>query len=130
MHLLLFDFLKSLPNDGTFDQVASVKRCLTKCQISGKSFGYDLSAATDRLPVRLQVEIISTFLGEEYAHAWKTLLVNRVYTLDHKDYGKHSLTYKVGQPMGALSSWAMLAVTHHLILQLAYRRSGIGNPDL
>jgi hypothetical protein len=29
--------------------------------------------------------------------------------------------YAVGQPMGALSSWAMLAVTHHLIVQWAYR---------
>lgn len=29
--------------------------------------------------------------------------------------------YSVGQPMGALSSWAMLAVTHHLLVQLAYR---------
>jgi len=25
--------------------------------------------------------------------------------------------------MGALSSWAMLALTHHLIVQLAYQRS-------
>jgi hypothetical protein len=27
--------------------------------------------------------------------------------------------------MGALSSWAMLALTHHLVVQLAYRQSGI-----
>jgi hypothetical protein len=27
--------------------------------------------------------------------------------------------YAVGQPMGALSSWAMLAITHHYILQYA-----------
>lgn len=33
------------------------------------------------------------------------------------------LTYSVGQPMGALSSFAMLAVTHHFIVQLAYRRA-------
>lgn len=28
-----------------------------------------------------------------------------------------SIRYAVGQPMGALSSWAMLALTHHFILQ-------------
>lgn len=28
--------------------------------------------------------------------------------------------YSVGQPMGALSSWAMLALTHHFIVQWAY----------
>lgn len=29
------------------------------------------------------------------------------------------LYYGAGQPMGALTSWAMLAVTHHMIVQLA-----------
>lgn len=33
------------------------------------------------------------------------------------------LTYTVGQPMGALSSWAMLATTHHFIVQIAYQLS-------
>jgi hypothetical protein len=33
--------------------------------------------------------------------------------------------------MGALSSWAMLAVTHHLLAQLAaWRSRSVGNPDL
>jgi hypothetical protein len=33
------------------------------------------------------------------------------------------LRYSVGQPMGALSSFNMLAVTHHYLVQLAYIRS-------
>lgn len=32
--------------------------------------------------------------------------------------------YSVGQPMGALSSWAMLAVTHHLIVQMCAKELG------
>lgn len=28
-----------------------------------------------------------------------------------------TVRYAVGQPMGALSSWAMLALTHHFIVQ-------------
>jgi hypothetical protein len=35
-----------------------------------------------------------------------------------------SLTYAVGQPMGALSSWALLALTHHFIIQFAAYRVG------
>lgn len=31
-----------------------------------------------------------------------------------------SVRYSVGQPMGALSSWAMLALTHHFIVQWSY----------
>jgi len=33
--------------------------------------------------------------------------------------------YSVGQPMGALSSWAMLALTHHTLVQLAASRVGL-----
>lgn len=41
-----------------------------------------------------------------------------------------SLRYAVGQPMGALSSWAMLAVTHHLLTQLAAQKAGRTRPGL
>jgi hypothetical protein len=32
--------------------------------------------------------------------------------------------YAVGQPMGAYSSFPMLALTHHVIVQIAARRAG------
>lgn len=57
---MLFKILESLPNDATFNQGASVKRCFSKVKISGCSFGYDLSAATDRLPVLIQEAILAT----------------------------------------------------------------------
>jgi len=69
LHHYLFSFLRSLPNDGTFDQHASVKRCFEKSKVAGCSFGYDLSAATDRLPISIQVVILSTLLGAEAAEA-------------------------------------------------------------
>jgi len=69
LHEYLFDFLKSLPNDGTFDQHASVLRCVEKVKNTGQSYGYDLSAATDRLPIALQVSILSSLFGERYAEA-------------------------------------------------------------
>jgi len=34
----------------------------------------------------------------------------------------HCIKYAVGQPMGALSSWAMLALTHHFIVAWAAYR--------
>jgi hypothetical protein len=119
IHKFLFSILKSLPNDATFDQEGAVKRCFQKSKEYGCSFGYDLSAATDRLPISVQVKVLSYWLGKEAAEAWKELLVGRTYTLSHKEYGTHSVKYAVGQPMGALSSWAMLAICHHLIVQFA-----------
>jgi hypothetical protein len=41
----LFKVLRLLPNDGTFDQDASVTRCSEKASESGKAFSFDLSAA-------------------------------------------------------------------------------------
>jgi hypothetical protein len=60
LHLGLFKILRSLPNDGTFDQDASVTRCSIKAMQYGQAFSFDLSAATDRLPVRLTAAIIES----------------------------------------------------------------------
>jgi len=53
-------------------------------------------------------------------------MVARSFTFHHERYAPERLNlfYSVGQPMGALSSWAMLAVTHHFIVQYAARISG------
>jgi hypothetical protein len=62
IHDMLFKFLKTLPNDATFNQEAAVERCHNKCILTGCSFGYDLTAATDRLPISLQEEILEVIL--------------------------------------------------------------------
>jgi hypothetical protein len=124
LHEMLFSFLRKLPNDGTFDQHASVMRCMEKSTTTGKSFGYDLSAATDRLPIAIQVPILNTWLPG-LGDLWKRVLVSRAYLLKiPKNLGGplvHNLKYAVGQPMGALSSWGMLAVCHHCLAQMAAR---------
>lgn len=109
LHDALFAMLRSLPNDGTFDQEASFARCVAKAEQSKAAFGYDLSAATDRLPLRLQIRILSTLIGRKAAEAWGEILVGRGYRMP-PSAGKYGFTpgdriyYKVGQPMGALSS--------------------------
>ena len=65
------------------------------------------------------------------AEDWKKLLVDREYQVkipyprgfDIPDEIPEAVTYSVGQPMGALSSWAMLAMTHHAIVQWAALRA-------
>jgi hypothetical protein len=47
------------------------------------------------------------------------LLTKRPWFLDGQP-----IYYAVGQPMGALSSWAMLAISHHLLVQIAANRVG------
>lgn len=120
LHSCLSDVLKGLPNDGTFDQNASVERC--KAKGTKGSYSYDLSAATDRLPINIQKGIIDRLFGVEgLGDLWARLLVERDYAITKNDYGidPQKIRYSVGQPMGALSSWNMLALTHHLIVQWA-----------
>lgn len=63
IHAGIFAFLKSLPNDGTHDQELSFSRAQQKARESQQSFGYDLSAATDRLPISLQIDLVNTIFG-------------------------------------------------------------------
>lgn len=126
LHEWIFRVLRSIPTDGTFDQVAPVERLIKR--FVGKEWvaSYDLSAATDRLPVAIQVEILRPLLGDQLVNLWAFILVGRPYGLPKvaKSYnlGFTSVFYAVGQPMGALSSWAMLAMTHHALVQFAAMR--------
>lgn len=123
IHEYLFSILRHLPNDGTLDQSEAVNRCFEKSTKANCSYGYDLSAATDRLPLEIQKSVLSSLLGDKVADAWSSLLIDRDYTLKSQTYGLHTLRYAVGQPMGALSSFAMLALTHHLIVQWSARQA-------
>lgn len=130
LHLGLFWFLSILETDGTEDQLAPVHRLLGKGH--RRFWCYDLSAATDRLPISIQVVLLSQFVGKEMAELWKVILVERDYVLPKLDSTSYKwkeqlpklVRYSVGQPMGALSSWAMLALTHHVIVMMAAKRAG------
>jgi len=124
LHKWIFLRLRMLPTDGTFNQTAPVERLVKKFQEKGAWVAsYDLSAATDRLPLALQVRLLVPILGEKMVAHWANLLVSQPYGLPRvaKSYnlGFNSVVYAVGQPMGALSSWALLALTHHALVQLA-----------
>lgn len=59
--------------------------------------------------------LLERLLGETIAGAWYTLLSQRQF--DAK--GKSGIVYAAGQPMGALSSWAVFSLSHHVIVQMA-----------
>lgn len=124
LHKWIFLRLRKIPTDGTFNQTAPVERLIKRFQKEGTWVAsYDLSAATDRLPLALQVRLLVPILGEKMAANWANLLVSQPYGLPKvaKSYnlGFDRVVYAVGQPMGALSSWALLALTHHALVQMA-----------
>lgn len=117
LHKSIFRLLKTKECDGTFNQLAPLKRLMSNPQIGEKFSCFDLSSATDRIPVQVQVQILNAIGVDGYA--WQELLSFPYF------YKGEPVEYSVGQPMGAYSSWAMLALTHHLIVMLAASRLGI-----
>lgn len=149
LHEAIFRLLGWIRQDGTHDQVKPLRVLLRRQEglrnenrapgdrLTGwyrlgakypsktySLYSFDLTAATDRLPLVIQIALLVPVLGLELAQAWGTILVGRDYYIFLKDeYGVGELTpkrYSTGQPMGALSSWAMLALTHHCIVQWAW----------
>lgn len=60
LHSAIFSLLRRLPTDGTFDQEAPIKRLISLVGSSGQKFhSFDLSAATDRIPVDVQADILN-----------------------------------------------------------------------
>lgn len=117
LHDGLYQILSTIPMDGTFNQLGPIER-LRDLRPQSTLHSFDLSAATDRLPVALQVQVLQG-LGFHASGAWALLLTGREWWL-----GPKPVRYAVGQPMGAYSSWAMLALTHHLVVQVAAARAG------
>lgn len=140
LHRAIFKLLAAIPQDGTFDQLKPIY-LMKEWQARNRDsrgrelpvYSFDLSAATDRIPVILQKVLLSPFLTAWGAELWATLLVGRQYACPKKrmymKVGKRKVyqllctsgfvQYETGQPMGALSSWAMLAFVHHAFVQWA-----------
>lgn len=119
IHEFLMSWLKGLPNDGTSSHNLTALR-LKEWTRDREVVCSDLTTATDRIPVDLQERVLSYPLGPGLAASWKSLLVDR----DIDCQGK-PVRYAVGQPMGFLSSWAAMALTHHVIVRYSAILEGI-----
>lgn len=150
LHEGIFLLLEVIPQDGTHNQVKPLERLLRRQSLLRERrrrpgstlkrgttrgdavrarewglFSFDLSAATDRLPLVFQRWLLVPIIGERAAELWARLLTERLYLIPRRnDLGlpPGQVKYAAGQPMGALSSWAMLALTHHCIVQWAWFR--------
>ncbi|UHK03006.1 MAG: RNA-dependent RNA polymerase [Hangzhou mitovirus 7] len=116
LHASLFDLFRRIPTDLTHNQ-DGVRSLLSIPTIS--YYSIDLSAATDRFPVCLQETVLQMLIGKEKAGAWK-----RIMTRELKIPKGGTISYEVGQPMGAYSSWAVFTLCHHLVVQYSAQQAG------
>lgn len=118
IHDALFSILKKIPEDGTFNQEGPLKALLGRVAKDQMLYSFDLSAATDRLPITLQKDIMNLLIPDT-GFLWANLLADMNYAWKKEDKSIKHVRYAVGQPMGAYSSWPMLALTHHVIVKYA-----------
>jgi hypothetical protein len=122
LHDTIFHFLRLLSTDATHDQdeACRVIQAWTMHKESELN-SFDLTAATDRLPIGLQTDVLGVLLGKtNVAKNWSEMLIGRDYMTATNEF----IRYGTGAPMGAKSNWAMLALVHHLIIQDAASQAG------
>lgn len=111
----IFKLLKSLPQDRTFTQNPYLNK------VPGHKFhSLDLSSATDRFPIGVQRQLVSELTDPNFAYSWSRLMTGTPFTTPEGN----QLTYSVGQPMGARSSWAVFTLSHHMMVQYAAHKAG------
>jgi len=76
------------------------------------------------MPLALQKKVVASIIGRRKAGSWGDILTEWPYPCRERPDG---VKYRTGQPMGAYSSWNVMALTHHYIVRLAALRSGF--PD-
>lgn len=67
LHIYISDILRKIPNDGTASHDKAFDRVMARSKEFGCSYGYDLSAATDRLPIDLQIKLLSGLFDKQFA---------------------------------------------------------------
>lgn len=114
LHKAIFNNLPKIESDCTYGH-ESAAEWLKTLPKGTEVFSFDLTAATDRIPMwihrcvlretlvheqRVLIPLIEKILLREFSLSWD--MTKRV-------------TYNCGQPMGAYGSWALLAYSHHAI---------------
>jgi len=115
LHKGIMQLLSNMTSDGTYSH-ANVGK-FAKYKTSEKSFisCFDLSAATDRFPRRIQEVLLHELIKDrELSSALWTILTGRTFKVA---WSGENITYNCGQPMGAYGSWPLFALAHHLVVE-------------
>lgn len=132
VHDWMFKVLTLLPQDATFDQEGKVEDFAKR----GYEFiySYDLKSATDLIPLALYRALFRAVMPEKIVELWLDILVKRSFLVPKETLKKfpahpRRIFYGTGQPMGALTSWASMALVHHALVLYAALTAGVITPS-
>jgi hypothetical protein len=126
----IHNVLSSISNNleyksGHFDQDTAFESLFEKAKDTGFLGTCDLKSATDYLDINIQALIIDKIFNRLYelegvGDLWKQVISkNRAFTVHKHENPDFTCSYKVGQPMGAKSSWVAMHLTMVVIAMQA-----------
>ena len=123
LHEWVCDVLRRIPMDETFDQLRPARK------VKGMHiWSFDLTSATDRMPIGMSVSVLEALFGSEFALSWMLLMQRPLSSGKMRWSGRSPmwpLHFARGTPLGALSAWPVFALMHHLLVQFAAERAGL-----
>lgn len=120
LHEYLFRVLRKIPQDCTFNQGSFLDKL--SWDYKEPFYSVDLTAATDRFPIALIQQVLKGRFDDEYVHHWTNVMIGYPFYCPQE---KREISYSVGNPMGAYSSWNSFAVAHHYVMFYCCRKLGI-----
>jgi hypothetical protein len=115
IQISLYRTLQSISTDSTKDQDLGFSS-LIKESCGHPTYCFDLSSASDRIPAKMQKIRLELMSNLHVADSWFSVMTKRDFYV--KALGL-SVRWKVGQPLGLLSSFPSFALWHHDIVQFA-----------
>jgi len=112
LHNWLMEALGDLKTDGTFNQSAPLDRLVG----AKKIYSIDLKAATDRWPLLIQLDLLKSLFGHEFADEVGNLLGFTMFGVPlakslERTNDSLGFSFQVGQPLGYYSSWAFFIIS-------------------
>jgi hypothetical protein len=125
LHLWFMSALRSIPSDGTFNQLKPLY-ALRDLKIKNL-YSFDLTSATDRFPIFLQSVLLQGLFGPYISLAWQCLLEQPFVIPFAKSLPP--VIFQMGQPLGAYSSWPAFSLTHHAFVQYCAKKAGFSETE-
>jgi hypothetical protein len=117
----LFDALKRVPNDFTFDQEAGVRYAQELLTLGLPAVSMDLSNATDNAPLDAQLELLSRLgVGTRWLQFLRDCCRGDWYTRLSRGGEPIRVSWTVGSPLGLYPTFAAFAMWHHAVVQYAF----------
>lgn len=121
----IMDELGKIEQDCTHNQtkyLSFINRMKDKYSDNCHFVCIDLSAATDRFPISYQAYVLN-WIKEGLGSQWVQLLKREF------SFNGTIVSYAKRTPIGTLTSWAVFAICHHIVLQSAIVKSGLRRSD-